>query len=267
MQTILITGSTDGIGKLAAIKLAKAGHQLIIHGRSHNKLENTVAEIKAETATPNITGVVADLSDLGTIQTMVAEIQQKFEHIDVLLNNAGVFHSPSDNTNGLDIRFVVNYLAPYVLTHQLLPLLEKAASPRVINLSSAAQSSVSLASLKGQEELDTQEAYAQSKLALTMWSFYLAQNRKNLTTIAVNPGSLLNTKMVQEAYGQYWSSAEKGAQILYELATDRKHTNNSGQYFNNDEGRFSKAHPDAYSPRKIEELIATTNTLVDEYIF
>ena len=107
---------------------------------------------------------------------MVDEIMNQHSKIDVLINNAGVFKSRiSQNQDALDIRFAVNYFAPYLLTYGLMSLLKKGDSPRVINLSSAAQAAVSLDALEGKESLSAQEAYAQSKLALTMWSFYLAQ--------------------------------------------------------------------------------------------
>ena len=180
-----------------------------------------------------------------------------------MINNAGVFKSHTQaNQDGLDMRFAVNYFAPYLLTNGLLPILKNSNSPRVINLSSAAQSTVSLEALRGKKTISTQEAYSQSKLALTMWSFYLSQKNDFLTVIAVNPGSLLNTKMVQEAYGQYWSSADKGADILYELAVSEKHIGSNGKYFDNDKGIFSDAHSDAYEQEKINGLISETNKIL-----
>lgn len=182
--------------------------------------------------------------------------------VDVLINNAGVFKSSINrNANNLDIRFAVNLFAPYLLTQQLLPLLKNSSSPRVINLSSAAQSPVEVDALEGEKNLSTQEAYAQSKLALTMWSFYLARKYDYLNVIAVNPGSLLNTRMVQEAYGQYWSPADKGADILHELALSKNYESSSGKYFDNDKGGFAKAHSDAYDVQKIKVLIETINQI------
>lgn len=264
MKTILITGSTDGIGKLTAIALAKNGDHLLLHGRNREKLQKTVTEIKELSNQENVTGFVSDLSDFGSIQRMVSEISEKVLKIDVLINNAGVYKSPSNRSqNNLDMRFAVNYFAPYLLTNGLLPLLEKSSAPRVLNLSSAAQSTVSLTALMGKELLNDQEAYAQSKLALTMWSFYLSKTKQSLNVIAVNPGSLLNTKMVQEAYGQHWSPANKGATILYDLATSDKYRESSGQYFDNDKGAFNKAHTDAYNDEKITQLITETNKVLE----
>jgi len=259
MKTIFITGSTDGIGKLAATNLAKAGHQVILHGRNSEKLKNAVAEIKMASNNEQVTGFISDFSDFDSVIKMAGEVKEAFDKIDVLINNAGIFKSPvQTNRDGLDIRFAVNYFAPYVLTEALLPLLQNADAPRLVNLSSAAQSPVSLSALRGETALSAQEAYAQSKLALTMWSMDLAAKHDFLNVIPVNPGSLLNTNMVREAYGRHWSSADKGADILRDLATLDMYAASSGQYFDNDQGNFSRAHPDAYDSDKIFTLLAET---------
>jgi len=264
MKTILITGSTDGIGKLTATKLAKAGHQVLLHGRSPEKLKSTIEAIQKESNNKNVSGYVADLSNLSNISAMIQQITTKVSKIDVLINNAGVFKSSiALNEDGYDLRLVVNYFAPYLLTNGLLPILKNSESPRLINLSSAAQAAVSLEAISGNEALSSQEAYAQSKLALTMWSFAFAQANPAITTIAVNPGSLLNTKMVQEAYGRHWSSADKGADILYDLALLEKYKHHSGEYFDNDKGDFNEAHPDAYDEEKIAQLLAQTAKIIN----
>lgn len=265
MKTILITGSTDGIGNLTAIKLAKDGHHIIVHGRNADKLKDTISEIKAKATNEKVSGFVSDFSDFDSIKKMIEEISNEFESIDVLINNAGVFNSQKEkNEDGLDMRFAVNYFAPYILTNGLLPVIKNGNSPRIISLSSAAQSSINIEALAGNKQLSTQEAYAQSKLALTMWSFAFARANPEIITIAVNPGSLLNTKMVQEAYGQYWSSADKGATVLYELATSKKYEDANGKYFDNDRGTFNNAHSDAYHQEKINELILKTDSILNQ---
>lgn len=260
---IFITGSTDGIGKLAAAKLAKDGHHIFIHGRNSTKVESTVSEIISLSKNENVAGYLADLSDLDEVRKLASKIKQDLPKIDVLINNAGVFKSNSSTKYGIDIRLVVNFLAPYLLTRELLQLVEKGNRPRILNLSSAAQAEVSLDAMEGNEKLTDQDAYAQSKLALTMWSMVLANKLKNVNVIAVNPGSLLNTNMVREAYGRHWSSADKGGNILYELAISDTYMDVSGVYFDNDKGSLSSAHPSAYDERKTKDLLLLADSIVN----
>ena len=136
MKTILITGSTDGIGKLTAIKLVQAGYHVIVHGRNKHKLQTTVSELIDVSDQRNVAGYVADLSDLKSVEELGQQINADYSKIDVLINNAGVYHAPTEITDaGLDIRFVVNYLAPYILTRILKPALTSHEMGRIINLS------------------------------------------------------------------------------------------------------------------------------------
>jgi NAD(P)-dependent dehydrogenase (short-subunit alcohol dehydrogenase family) len=267
MKTIFITGSTDGIGKLAAIKLAKENHDIILHGRNSEKLKSVITEVIEVSNNSNIKGFVADFSDQDDVQNLAEQILLEIPKIDVLINNAGVYKSAiSANNEGIDLRIVVNYLAPYLLTKKLFPLLEKTTKARIINLSSAAQSPVSLHAILGKESLPENLAYSQSKLALTMWSFDMAKKKPNINVIAVNPGSLLDTKMVKEAFDEHWSSADKGANILFDLAVSEEYNYKTGLYFDNDKGEekgcFAPAHAEAYDLEKIEALINTTDQVL-----
>ena len=142
-KRIFITGSTDGIGKLAAIKLAKEGHEIYLHGRNQEKLSAVVSEIKTLSGNDNISGYLSDFSNLDVVRKMANQIKQEIPQIDVLINNAGIFTSSiAQNEKGMDIRMVVNYLAPVVLSNALLPLLQKSDAARIINLSSAAQAPI-----------------------------------------------------------------------------------------------------------------------------
>lgn len=271
-HTILITGSTDGIGKLAATQLAQSGHRVYLHGRNAEKLQTVITEIKEQTGNAQIDGFVADFSDMVAVQRMADEVAEQLPKLDVLINNAGIYKtSASKMPAGLDIRFAVNYFAPYLLTHALLPNLEKKATtttqkPRIINLSSAAQAPVDLDALAGNTTLPENAAYAQSKLALTMWNMALAAQEPNTSVIAVNPGSLLNTNMVKEAFGQHWASADKGASLLHDLAVSPDFAGITGKYFDNDKGQgeqrgsFGQAHADAYDTAKQTALLEGTRT-------
>lgn len=262
-KTILITGSTDGIGKGAAMKFAKDGHKVLMHGRNSEKLTAVIEEIKATIDQVDIDGFVADFAQMESVKKMARSVKERCAKLDVLINNAGIFKNPTKKTaDGFDIRFAVNYLAPFLLTKKLLPTLIEGDAPRLINVSSAAQSTVSKAALGGEAELTAQASYAQSKLALTMWSLRLAREVPSVSVIAVNPGSLLNTNMVREAYGYHWSPADKGADILYQLAVSDKYRGLTGKYFDNDQGIFGNAHPDAYDDIAIDKLISKTQSLL-----
>lgn len=258
-KTILITGSTDGIGLDAAKALAERGHTILLHGRNPEKLST----IKKENAAlANMESYVSDLSDLKSVQTLATEIEAKHDHLDVLINNAGVFKTAKPITkDGLDIRFVVNTLAPYYLAQQLLPLMN--ATGRILNLSSAAQAAVSRSTFFGETQLSDGAAYAQSKLALTMWSRHMADTLENgPTIISVNSGSFLGTKMVKEAYGSDGKDIAIGSDILTRLALDPQFAESNGQYFDNDSGQFGTPHPDALNADKTSHIIEWMEALL-----
>jgi len=192
-KTILITGSTDGIGLETARMLVSEGHHVLLHGRNPAKLEEVEKTLSALTGGGDIESYVADLSRMADVEALANEVVKQHGKLDILINNAGVYITPETITpDGLDVRFAVNTLAPCLLTQRLLPLLE--SSGRVISLSSAAQTPVDTEALTGRVRLpDDYEAYAQSKLAITMWSRHmaLAFKENGPVFIAVNPGSLL----------------------------------------------------------------------------
>ena len=196
-KTVLITGSTDGIGLETAKLILQQGHRVLLHGRNAHKLEKVQQDLSK---LGEVESYVADLSDMQQVRGLASAVAKNHRKLDILINNAGVYKTPhAHNQNGLDMRFAVNTLAPYVLTSALLPYVSD--DGRIINLSSAAQAPVNLKMLTNEAiELDAMDAYAQSKLALTMWSFDLAEKvgQKGPAIIAVNPGSLLASKMVQK---------------------------------------------------------------------
>lgn len=263
-KTILVTGSTDGIGLETARTLVARGHRVLLHGRNPAKLEEVERSLSGIPGDGAVESYVADLSQLAAVDKLARAITERHATLDVLINNAGVFKSANPITeNGLDVRFAVNSIAPYMLTQRLLPLL--GTTGRVINLSSAAQSPVNVKALAGEVRLnDDFSAYAQSKLALTMWSRSLALSLKEAgpAIIAVNPGSLLGTKMVKEGFGTAGKDIRIGADILTRTALDDGFQHASGRYFDNDTGAFASPHADALDPDKTAIVVQAIDKVV-----
>lgn len=264
-KTILLTGATDGIGLETAKKLASMGHTLLLHGRSESKLTDLQVMLAQSSSEASIETYCADLSDLSEVVAMASAIKTRHSHVDVLINNAGVFKTASPITgSGHDIRFVVNTLAPYVLTKALMSLFD--GNGRVVNLSSAAQAPVSLDALRGQQSLSDSGAYAQSKLAITMWTFQLAQilPDNGPALIAVNPASFLGSKMVKEAYGSQGKDLSIGVDILVRAALSEDFSGATGKYFDNDLGNWADPHPDALNQDKNQTLVATMHEVLNK---
>lgn len=261
-KTILVTGSTDGIGLEAARMLHALGHNVLLHGRSRSKLENAEKALSLEQGDGRIEGYLADLSRMDDVEALAAAVTENHPQLDALINNAGILKTPDPMTgDGLDVRFVVNTLAPYLLTRRLLPCL--GATGRVVNLSSAAQAPVDLEAMAGRTRLADMEAYAQSKLAITAWSRVMAQTLEGgPAIIAVNPGSLLGSKMVKEGFGVAGGDIRIGADILTRAVLAEEFATASGQYFDNDKGQFGPPHPDALDPRRSEEIVRAIETIL-----
>ncbi|MEL7347803.1 MAG: SDR family NAD(P)-dependent oxidoreductase [Pseudomonadota bacterium] len=256
-KTILVTGATDGIGLLTAQNLAAQGHVVLLHGRSEEKLASAAGTVRGTTRRYR-----ADLSDLAAVAAMAAQIQADHDRLDVLINNAGVLKAPQPRLeNGLDIRFVVNALAPYLLTQRLLPLIP--ADGRIVNVSSAAQSPVDLDAIQGRGRLDDMSAYAQSKLAITIWTRAMsARHPEGPVVVAVNPGSLLASKMVKQGFGIAGNDLAIGADILCDAALGARFATASGAYFDNDTARFGDPHPAALDPGHTAAVMALLDQLV-----
>ncbi|MEM8957672.1 MAG: SDR family NAD(P)-dependent oxidoreductase [Pseudomonadota bacterium] len=250
-KTILVTGSTDGIGLLTAQLLTERGHEVLLHGRSEDKLATAAERVGGRSKI-----FAADLSRMAEVEALASAVLAEHEQIDVLINNAGVFHTPQTRTaEGHDVRFVVNTLAAYRLTRLLLPAIPR--DGRVINLSSAAQAPVNVEALAGRAPLDDMAAYAQSKLALTIWSREFAKELPDgPAVLAVNPGSLLASKMVKEGFGVAGNDLRIGADILCRAALDDAFASASGKYFDNDSGRFSEPNAAALNPSHSASVVA-----------
>lgn len=249
-KTVFITGSTDGIGLLTAKTLANMGHTVILHGRNAGKIEVAANELGGDVATYQ-----GDLSSLDETAKLAETVTANHDRIDVLINNAGVYKTPNPILpNGRDVRFVVNTLAPHVLASALLPIIPNGG--RIVNLSSAAQAPVDLAALAGDKHLDDMGAYAQSKRGIALWSAQMAATHPHGPVfIAVNPGSLLASKMVKEGFGVAGNDLQIGADILCRLSLHDEFADASGRYWDNDAGGFG--HIDLGQAEGVSEAIAS----------
>ena len=266
MKKILLTGATDGIGLETAKLLSAQGHHLLLHGRSTSKLRDT--EILLKNAFPNakIESYRADLSKFSDIRSMLQSVRETHSSIDIIINNAGVFKTSDPITpEGLDVRFVVNTFAPYIITSNLLSIL--ADNGRIVNLSSAAQAPVNLEAMKGEQVIDDAfQAYAQSKLAITMWSRALTSSLEpEQVVLAVNPGSMLASKMVKEGFGVAGNDLSIGAGILVRAALSEEFKDASGKYYDNDSKKISPPHPDALDQSIRKQVIQSIQEIIEKY--
>ena len=264
-KTILITGSTDGIGYETAKMLLTEGHTVLLHGRNPEKLANVVSQLTAISSASQVESYVADLSSMEDVKSLAKQITDKHTKLDVLINNAGVYNLTTLITkDGLDSRYAVNTFAPYLLSTLLMPLLGQ--SSRIVNLSSAAQAAFLATDIAKPSQLSDGTVYAQSKLALTMWSRDLALAVKDTgpMIVAVNPASMLGSKMVKQAYGVAGGDLSIGADILTRAALSDEFAEATGQYFDNDRGQFASPHPDALDAVKTARVIKVLNEVLAE---
>jgi NAD(P)-dependent dehydrogenase (short-subunit alcohol dehydrogenase family) len=267
-QTIFITGSTDGIGKLTALQLAKQRAHLLIHGRNKEKVSDVVDEIRHATGNEKVKGFTADFSSLTEVRKLAQEILAKHDHIDMLINNAGVGYADERlSKDGYELRFAVNYLAPFLFTHLLLPAIKKATPSRIVNVSSAGQRAINFDDVMFEKNFDSMNAYSQSKLALIMFTFDLAEQLKGegITVNTLHPGTYLDTNMVRHAKITPLGKPETGADAEVFLATSPQLENITGKYFN--VKAESKANAQAYDEKarkKLHELSLQLAGLFEE---
>ena len=261
--TILITGATDGLGELVATDLASKGATLLLHGRDPEKGRRVQARIREKTGNDRLHYFNADFSSLFQVDALSASVAKSSLRLDVLINNAGVGAGPhpkrrETSTDGFELRFAVNYLAPFLLTHRLLPLLRQTAGhagkARIVNVASAAQRALDFDDLLLEKGYDGMRAYSQSKLALVMFTFDLAEELRGsgVTVNALHPASLMDTKMVREWFGSPRTTVEEGARHVEHLAAADELDGVSGVYF--DQGQPSRASVQAYDDKARQRL-------------
>lgn len=241
-KTCLITGSSSGIGKETAIELSRKGYRVIMLCRDSEKSRKAWDEVKELVGDNDIDLVYADLSSLESIRKAVVEIKSKYNIIDVLINNAGVFKRKFTlSEEGIEMNLAVNFLAPFLLTNLLLPLLKKSDSARIINLTSELYKNGKVDFEKdiSNKNYNGNKAYADTKLLVILFTYELARILKdeNITVNCVHPGVVQTDvfrefpKWVNRMLGLFISKPEDGAKSSIYLASSNDVKDISGKYF------------------------------------
>jgi len=241
-KIVLITGSTDGIGKQTAVELALLGARVLVHGRDVNRVEKTVEQLrtflpagKIDNGDLRINGFTFDLSSLQEVKQFAAQIKDKFERIDILINNAGVYlRNKMLSDDGFEMTFAVNHLSHFLLTNELLPLLRNSNAGRIIHVSSMTHQSAKLEwdNLNAEKHYDAYGVYSFSKLANVLFSKELSErmNSSGVTSNSLHPG-VIATKLLAAGFSIGGSSVKKGAENSVYLASSPEVKNISGKYF------------------------------------
>jgi NAD(P)-dependent dehydrogenase (short-subunit alcohol dehydrogenase family) len=256
-KTALITGSTDGVGRVVAKKLGEAGWRVLVHGRDRGRGERVVAAIKDAGGSAEF--LVADLSSLADARRLADAVRKTTQRLDLLINNAGVGSGGSQgarqtSADGYELRFAVNYLAGFLLAHLLLPLIKNSAPARIVNVSSLGQQAIDFDDVMLTRGYSGSRAYCQSKLAQIMFTIDLAQALKGtgVTVNALHPAAYMNTTMVRQSGITPISSVEEGADAILKLAVSPQVEGQSGLYFNGQ--REARADAQAYDAEAREHL-------------
>jgi NAD(P)-dependent dehydrogenase (short-subunit alcohol dehydrogenase family) len=266
-QTILITGSTSGHGRALAELLAGKGATVLLHGRRDDLGEQAVREISAATGNDSVRFYRADFSSLDEVKDLAARIQEDDERLDCLVNNAGIGVADSGgggrmiSRDGHELRFQVNYLAPYLLTRLLLPLLIDSAPARIVNVSSAGQASIDFNDPMLEHRYDGLQAYGQSKLAQVMDTIELSAelDPEAVTVNCLHPATYMDTEMIRLAGVNPASTVGEGAEATLRLVTEPSLDGSSGLYF--DHAHESAAHSQAYDEDARTKLMVLSKRL------
>src|SRR5262245_36883713 len=257
-KTVLVTGSTDGVGRLVARRLADQGARVLIHGRDCTRGERLLKEIRAGHR-GSATFLPADFSSLAEVRRLADTVRQDCDRLDILINNAGIGSGGAagkrqTSQDGHELRFAVNYLAGFLLTRALLPLLMLGKPARIVYVSSLGQHPIDFDDVMLARGYSGSRAYAQSKLAQIMFTLVLAGELEPETVTAncLHPATYMATTMVRQSGVTPISTVEEGAEAILNLAVADELDGRSGQFYNG--LRSSQANPQAYDDAARERL-------------
>ncbi|MBV8105445.1 MAG: SDR family NAD(P)-dependent oxidoreductase [Hyphomicrobiales bacterium] len=264
-KTILVTGSTDGVGRYVAERLAADGASVIAHGRDRGRGEALVGRIEKSGGKARF--LRADLASLAEVRSLAEGVGEICDGLDVLVNNAGIGTGGGGarrevSADGLELRFAVNYLAGFLLTRLLLPLIEARAPSRIVNVSSAGQQSIDFSDVMLTHGYSGVRAYCQSKLAQVLFTIDLAEELKarDITVNCLHPATYMDTTMVRVSGTRPISTVEEGGAAILQLVGSAALDASTGRYFNG--LRESRADAQAYDAQARKQLRALSFKLV-----
>ena len=260
---ILITGATDGLGRGVAERLAAEGATVLLHGRDPERLAATADAVRQATGNERLSTHRADLASLEEVRALADHVERSTDRLHVLINNAGIGSGRPDGTtrqesrDGHELRFAVNYLAGFLLTERLLPLLRRSAPARIVHVASLGQAPIDFDDVMLRDGYSGTRAYSQSKLAQIEYGFELADrlDASEVTVNSLHPSTYMPTKMVLEERGSSVDSLEAGVDATVRLAIAPELEGVTGRFF--DRQTESGAHPQAYDAearRRLWEL-------------
>jgi NAD(P)-dependent dehydrogenase (short-subunit alcohol dehydrogenase family) len=257
-KVALVTGSTDGVGRMVARRLADQGARVLIHGRNHDRGSELLQQIEAD-GRGSAVFLPADLSSLAEVRRLADLVRQHCNRLDLLINNAGIGSGAAagerqTSADGHELRFAVNYLAGFLLTRLLLPLMVLNKPARIVNVASLAQHAIDFDDVMLRRGYTGGRAYAQSKLAQIMFTFDLARefDAKIVTANCLHPATYMATTMVRQSGVTPISTVEEGAEAIFNLAVSQELDGHSGAFYNG--LRPSTANAQAYDVDARERL-------------
>ena len=259
-KTVLITGATDGLGKEVALMAAREGATVLLHGRNPTKAEPVLAAVK-QAGSAGAELYLADLESLDEVRRLAEEVTARHGRLDVLLNNAGILRAGdkprAENAAGTELHFQVNYLAPFLLTRLLLPLLKAAAPSRIVNVSSLGQAPIDFEDVQLVRKYSGIQGYCQSKLAQIMFTIDLAKALagSGVTVMSLHPATFMDTNMVVGQGLTAQSRVEDGARATFALAFAPEHEGETGGFY--DQFKPGQPNPqasDAGARRRLWDL-------------
>jgi NAD(P)-dependent dehydrogenase (short-subunit alcohol dehydrogenase family) len=241
-KNILLTGSTSGIGKVAAVELARQDYNLILPVRNQDRGEQLKKQIAEETGNTGIHIMKCDLASFDSIRRFSENFKKNFRHLDVLINNAGVLEKKRNETkDGIETTFGVNHLAPFLLTGLLTDELKAAAPARIINVASEMHryTKMNFDDPEGKKRYTGWLAYAQSKLANILFTGYLAgmYREDEIASFALHPGAISTglyrtlNPLLRQLTNIFMKSPRKGIESIVYLATSPEINGMNGRYF------------------------------------